>query len=97
MIGLHELNNNKDRITSIIFKKDEYDMESIIRWIFDRGFSFDYFSEKGNYYFIIQSCKKNYSYFKYEKIKGYNIAVELGSEKPVEQDEIEELNSLIGI
>lgn len=96
LIGLHELNELKQSITAIVFRKDEYTMESIIRWIMDRGFSFDNFLETEKYYFIKQPPDKDFDSYNYEKIRGDNIAVELGINEETDNTARNELDDLIG-
>ena len=80
-IDLGELKSIKDRVTSVIFKKDEYTIEGVIRWMLDRKFSYDNFSETNKYYVFKQPNPLNYSDFEYREIEGHNIAIELGVSK----------------
>ena len=80
-ISLGELKDNKDRVTSVIFKKDEYTLEGIIRWLLDRNFNFDKFSETEKYYVFEQPNPSSYTGFEYKIIEGQNIGVELGVSK----------------
>ena len=96
MIGLHELKGIRQKITAVIFRKDEYSFESIIRWLMDRGFSFEDFREEGKYYFICQTSRAEFDSFIYKKIKGYNIAIEVGSEGKGDISDLKDLDSLLG-
>ena len=94
-ISLAELTGNKDRVTSVIFKKDEYTIEGIIRWLMDRKFLYDSFKETKKYYVFLQPNPQGYTSFEYRIIKGEYIGVELGVSKEANQPEIRSIDELI--
>lgn len=79
MLSLSELRKINTKVTAILFPKEEYSFEGIIRWLTDRGFMFEDFDETEKYYAINQSCKASFSYYEYDKIVGSNIIVETGT------------------
>ena len=79
MLSLSELKKINTKVTAIFFLKEEYTFEGIIRWLIDRGFSFENFDEREEYYAIYQSCKAEFGYYEYEKLAGSNIIVEIGT------------------
>lgn len=88
-ISFGELKDNRDRITSVIFKKNEYTIEGIIRWLMDRNFYWDRFTETEKYYVFEQPNHSNYKCFEYKVIEGQNVGVELGvSENNAEPENI---------
>ena len=94
-INLAELNENKDKVTSVIFKKDEYTIEGIIRWLIDRNFLYDNFTETKKYYVFGQPNPLGYTSFEYRIIKGQNIGVELGVSKGTDEPEKRSIDELI--
>ena len=80
MISLSELKKSRNRVTSIIFLKKSFNMESIIRWLFDRGFSCDNFVETKRFYVFYQENRLTFEKYNYEALIGEEIAIELGAE-----------------
>jgi len=79
MLSLSELRKINIKVTAILFPKEGYTFEGIIRWVQDRGFRFEDFDETEIFYSINQPCKTEYDYYEYEKLAGSNIIVEIGT------------------
>ena len=79
MLSLYELKKINTKVTAILFIKEEYSIEGIIRWLMDRGFGFENFEETEKFYVFNQSCRTDFSFYEYNKIEGCNIIVEIGS------------------
>ena len=79
MLSLSELSKIKSKVTAILFPKEQYQFEGIIRWIGDRGFRFEDFEETENFYSINQPCKAEFEYYEYEKLAASTIVVEIGT------------------
>ena len=95
IISPGELKKDKERITSIIFKKDEYTIEGIIRWLIDRNFSYDRFSETEKYFVFIQPNPLGYTGFEYRIVEGQNVGVEIGVSKGKIEQEKKSIDDLI--
>jgi len=80
MISLFELKNIKTKVTAVIFRKEEYTIEGMIRWLIDRGFACENFEETDKCFVFNQSCKNDFKSYEYKNIENCNIAVEVGSE-----------------
>jgi len=52
MISLFELKEMKTKVTAVIFRKDEYTIEGIIRWLIDRVFACENCEETEKYFFL---------------------------------------------
>ena len=96
-INLGELEESRERVTSIIFKKDEYTIEGIIRWLIDRSFSYEHFDETEKYFVFKQPKPQNYTVFEYRIIDGQNIGIELGVSEGNEEPEKRSLEDLINL
>lgn len=79
MLSLRKVREIKSDITAVLFKKDEYTFEGIIRWLMERGFGCEYFEETDNYYVFKQKTKDDFRSFEYHEIEDLHIAVEVGS------------------
>ena len=80
-IYLFQLRELKNKVTAVIFLKDSFNLESIIRWMLDRKFSSDNFIETKRFYIFNQSNDIEYNNHDYKIVKDTHIAVEIGSEK----------------
>jgi len=90
MLSLRKVREIKSNITAVLFKKDEYTFEGIIRWLMERDFGCEYFEETDNYYVFKQKTKGNFRSYEFHIIEDFNIAVEVGS---AEDGEINEKGS----
>jgi len=79
MLSLYELRKIHSNVTAVIFKKEEYMFEGILRWLMDRGFGCENFEETDKYYVFKQPVEGNLRSFTYQIVDGANIAVEVGS------------------
>ena len=91
MIILFELKERKTKVTAVIFRKDEYTIEGIIRWLIDRVFACENSEETEKYFVSNQSGKNDFNTYEYMKIGNRNIAVEVGSDS---EWNIPDINSL---
>jgi len=96
-IDLAELKESRNRVTSVIFKKDEYSFEGIIRWLLDRKFIYDNFTETEKYYVFKQPNPSGYTCFEYRIIEGQNIGIELGVSKGEKESDNKSLDELINL
>jgi len=79
MISLFELKEMKTKVTAVIFRKDEYTIEGIIRWLIDSGFACEN-CEKPRNIFFYQSGNNDFNTYEYMKIGNRNIIVDVGSD-----------------
>ena len=80
-IDLIQLRELRNKVTAVIFLKDSFNLEAIIRWMLDRKFASDNFKETKKLYVFNQQNDTEYLSHEYKVIEGTHIAVELGSEK----------------
>ncbi len=78
MLSLYELRKIHANVTAVLFKKEEYMFEGILRWLTDRGFGCENFEETDMYYVFKQPVEGDFRSFTYHKLEGA-IAVEVGS------------------
>ena len=96
-IDLGELKECRERVTAVIFKKDEYTIEGIIRWLLDRSFSYERFDETEKYFVFKQPNSMNYNGFEYRIIEDQNIGIELGVSNENAEAESRRLEDLINL
>lgn len=78
-ISFGEIEKLKNRITSVIFPVNNFNLESILRWLMDRKLTtYNFYEESGNYIFI-QTSRDNYTTFKTKRLDGEDIWIEIGS------------------
>jgi len=80
MISLFELKEMKTKVTAVIFRKDEYTIDGIIRWLIDRVFACENSEETEKYFVSNQSGKNDFNTYEYMKIGNRNIIVDVGSD-----------------
>ena len=81
MLSLRQLRENKNSVTAILFRKDGYTFEGILRWLMDRGFSCEGYEETEHYYVFKQNTADEFNSFEFHQVEDFNITVEIGSKK----------------
>ena len=90
-ISFTEIEENKEKITAILFNKAGFDIEGIIRWLFDRKLVFENYKET-NYFFVIeQPLTQNFKYFEYRIIDKDSIYAELGTKEVTQRIDLDDI------
>lgn len=81
MLSLRKLRENKKNVTAVLFHKEKYTFEGILRWLMDRGFSCEGYEETEKYYVFRQKTDENFNSYEFHQVEDFNIEVELGSKE----------------
>ena len=81
MLSLRELRENKNSVTAILFRKEGYTFEGILRWLMDRGFSCEGYEETDNYYVFKQNTVDEFTSYEFHQVEDFDVTVEIGSKK----------------
>ena len=81
MLNLRELKENKNSVTAILFRKDGYNFEGILRWMMDWGFGCEGYEETDNYHVFKQDTADEFISYEFHQVEDFNITVEIGSKK----------------
>ena len=81
MLSLHVLREVQSNVTAVLFKKESYMFEGILRWLMDRGFVCENFEETESCYVFKQPAGEKFRSYSYHLVDGRDIAVEVGEDK----------------
>ena len=90
-ITFSEIEENKEKVTAILFNKKGFDIEGMIRWLFDRKLVFETYKETNKFYIIEQPQRKDFKHFKYRVVDKNSIYAELGTDIVTQKIDVDDI------
>lgn len=77
-LNLNELRKIRSMVTAVRFLKKSFNIESVLRWLIDRNYSYSNFHENSEWFVFMQHEREHFNTFEVRVLEGEDIEIELG-------------------